>query len=78
MFHQVAYAVLTLTTIFRGMYVMEHTLRPALRKRNPAEVDQIMTTMWHLAWTGSLPTDKLFSVPGGRRGRERERERREH
>ena len=75
MFHQVAYAVLTLTTIFRGMYVMEYMLRPALLKRNPAEADQIMTTMWQLTWTGSLPTHICFlgacpEAPGGEEGRE--------
>ncbi|KAH8893724.1 alkaline phytoceramidase [Thozetella sp. PMI_491] len=53
-FHQVAYGLLTATTIFRGMYIMEYTLRPTLRKRNPEEADQIMTTMWHLAATGIL------------------------
>ncbi len=52
-FHQVAYGLLTVTTIFRGMYIMEFRLRPALQKRNPEEADEIMTTMWHLALTGT-------------------------
>ncbi len=56
MFHQVAYGVLSITTILRGMYIMEHTLRPALRKRNPEQADQIMKTMWQLALAGPFRT----------------------
>ncbi|KAK3936302.1 alkaline ceramidase 3 [Diplogelasinospora grovesii] len=53
-FHQAAYTLLTLATIGRGFYVTEHQLRPALRKRNPAECDQLMGRMHALAWTGII------------------------
>lgn len=55
-FHQVAYAILTCAVVFRGMYVMEWHLRPALRQRNPAEGDAIMKQMWKMARTGMSPT----------------------
>jgi dihydroceramidase len=53
-FHQVAYASLTCATVFRGMYIMEAFLRPALRERHdtPAHADQILKQMWYLALTG--------------------------
>lgn len=53
-FHQVAYASLTCATVFRGMYIMEAFLRPALRERcdTPAHADQILKQMWYLALTG--------------------------
>lgn len=57
-FHQVAYAALTCSVVFRGMYVMEKHLRPALRKRNEdaAEGDAIMKQMWKMAVTGMSST----------------------
>lgn len=55
-FHQVAYAILTCAVVFRGMYVMEWHLRPALRERNPAEGDAIMQKMWEMAITGMPAT----------------------
>lgn len=56
-FHQVAYAMLTCAVVFRGMYVMEWHLRPALRKRsdNPEFGDAIMAQMWKMAITGLSP-----------------------
>ncbi|KUI66239.1 Alkaline ceramidase 3 [Cytospora mali] len=53
-FHQVAYASLTCAVVFRGMYVMETVLRPALRERceTPAHADQIMRQMWSMTATG--------------------------
>jgi dihydroceramidase len=54
-FHQVAYATMTLTLVLKGFHVMEKQLRPALQKRNPAECDQILKQMWRLALTGMCP-----------------------
>lgn len=53
-FHQVAYALLTCAVVFRGMYVMENVLRPALRERcdTPAQADEIMKQMWSMTITG--------------------------
>jgi dihydroceramidase len=51
-FHQAAYALLTLTLVFRGFYVMERELRPQLRRRNPAECDAYMVDMYKLALSG--------------------------
>ncbi|VBB73430.1 Putative alkaline phytoceramidase [Podospora comata] len=51
-FHQVAYGLLTASTIFRGFYVLEGVLRPAFKKRNPATCDRHMKEMWTLALTG--------------------------
>lgn len=53
-FHQVAYASLTCAVVFRGMYVMEAHLRPALKERSesPAHAEQIMKQMWSMATTG--------------------------
>lgn len=56
MFHQVAYATMTLTLVLKGFHVMETQLRPALQKRNPAECDQILKQMWKLARTGACAT----------------------
>ncbi|KAK4188002.1 ceramidase-domain-containing protein [Podospora australis] len=53
-FHQVAYGLLTATTIFRGFYVMEWDLRPAMKKRNPVNCDRYMKEMYKLAMTGIL------------------------
>lgn len=55
-FHQVAYAILTLALVFRTMYDMEFNLRPALRKRSPslAYADDIMKQIWKLAGTGMI------------------------
>ena len=53
-FHQAAYASMTAGTVFRGMYVMEAQLRPALRKRSqdPSHADMLMKQMWMMAATG--------------------------
>lgn len=51
-FHQVAYATLTCAVVFRGMYVMENSLRPALKARNPILGEEIMSQMWRMAFTG--------------------------
>ncbi|KAL2118942.1 hypothetical protein VTJ04DRAFT_5901 [Mycothermus thermophilus] len=51
-FHQVAYGLLTFSTICRGFYVMKY-LRPQLKQRaTPAEVDTLMRTMYKLAISG--------------------------
>lgn len=63
-FHQVAYAILTCAVVFRGMYVMECHLRPALRQRNPAEGDAIMAQMWKMAGTGASPTPSSGVILG--------------
>lgn len=66
-FHQVAYASLTCAVVFRGMYVMETVLRPALRERGdtPAQADQILKQMWSMAITGKwhLPTPSPLPDP---------------
>lgn len=53
-FHQVAFASTTAATVFRGMYIMEAQLRPAIRKRSQdtARADKLMKQMWMLAATG--------------------------
>ncbi|KAH6627961.1 ceramidase-domain-containing protein [Chaetomium tenue] len=51
-FHQVAYGLLTASTIFRGFYVMEKHLRPKLSQRKPAECGRYMRGMYTLALTG--------------------------
>lgn len=51
-FHQVAYALMTIATVFRNMYVMEAELRPAMKKRDPARVDFLMKQMWQLSFSG--------------------------
>ncbi|KAJ4290171.1 alkaline ceramidase ydc1 [Collariella sp. IMI 366227] len=50
-FHQVAYGILTLSTVVRGFYVMERGLRPKLQQRNPADCDRHMREMYKLAVT---------------------------
>lgn len=65
-FHQVAYAVLMLSLVFRAMYDMETTLRPALRTRceTPAHGDEILRRMWKIAYTGkrSLNSSALHAI----------------
>ncbi|KAK4230706.1 ceramidase-domain-containing protein [Podospora fimiseda] len=51
-FHQVAYGLLTLSTIVRGFYVMYYKLKPALCKRNPVQGELILKQMWQLATSG--------------------------
>lgn len=59
MFHQVAYGVITLSTIVRGFYVTEGQLRQALTERVPAEVDQRMRQIRMLSFSG------IFMFLGG-------------
>ncbi|KAF3764912.1 alkaline phytoceramidase [Cryphonectria parasitica EP155] len=63
-FHQVAYAALMLALVFRAMFDMEATLRPALRKRceTPAEADEILRQMWKMAFTGIVLFLVGFSI----------------
>ncbi|KAL2266574.1 hypothetical protein VTJ83DRAFT_5926 [Remersonia thermophila] len=51
-FHQVAYGLLTFSTVCRGFYVMEHDLRPQLKQRNPEETNWYMRKMYTLAVSG--------------------------
>ncbi|KAK4103129.1 aPHC-domain-containing protein [Parathielavia hyrcaniae] len=51
-FHQVAYGLLTASTVARGFYVMERELRPQLSQRVPAECSRYMREMYKLALTG--------------------------
>ncbi|KAK4457414.1 alkaline ceramidase 3 [Cladorrhinum samala] len=53
-FHQVAYGLLTASTIFRGFYVTAYKLKPAVCRRNPVEGELIMKQMYKLATTGIL------------------------
>jgi dihydroceramidase len=52
-FHQVAYAFLTATVVFRSMWVMESQLRPVLSARDPEEAARVLNTMWAMIATGS-------------------------
>jgi len=58
-FHQVAYGVITLSTIVRGFYVTEGQLRQALTERVPTEVDQRMRRIRMLSFSG------IFMFLGG-------------
>ncbi|KAK1239551.1 hypothetical protein MKX07_001005 [Trichoderma sp. CBMAI-0711] len=51
-FHQVAYAFLTATVVFRSMWVMESQLRPVLSARDPEEAARVLNTMWAMIATG--------------------------
>lgn len=51
-FHQVAYAFLTATVVFRSMWVMESQLRPALEARQGERSNQILKTMWIMVAVG--------------------------
>lgn len=53
-FHQAAYAFITLASTIRGFYVTEVDLKDALRKRVPAEVDERMHQIRALSLTGIL------------------------
>lgn len=50
---------MTLATVTRGMYIMEFTLRPAIKKRtaDPLAADAFMRQMWALSTTGMYPPD---------------------
>lgn len=52
-FHQAAYAALTATVVFRGMWVMESQLRPVVQSRSPAEGKRLLKTMWAMVGTGT-------------------------
>ncbi|TFB05808.1 Alkaline ceramidase 3 [Trichoderma ghanense] len=51
-FHQVAYAFLTATVVFRSMWVMESQLRPVLSARDPQQAAKVLNTMWAMIATG--------------------------
>ncbi|KAL1888623.1 alkaline ceramidase ydc1 [Sporothrix stenoceras] len=51
-FHQVSFACLTIAVVFRSMYDMEKTLRPALKIRSPGRADAIMLQMWKMCLSG--------------------------
>ncbi|UNI15297.1 alkaline ceramidase ydc1 [Purpureocillium takamizusanense] len=51
-FHQVAYAALTATVVFRSMWVMERQVRPVLQRRDAEQSRRQMKTMWALVATG--------------------------
>jgi hypothetical protein len=53
-FHQAAFALMTMAVVGTGVYDVRYKLRPALEKRNPAECDQIMKQMWRFALAGNL------------------------
>jgi len=62
-FHQVAYATITLATTARGYYATEYELRPYLNKKQPATVDQQLRQIRVLAMTGGWYSQYLDS-PG--------------
>lgn len=51
-FHQVSFACLTIAVVFRSMYDMEYTLRPALKIRSPERASAIMLQMWEMCLSG--------------------------
>ncbi|GJN83339.1 hypothetical protein PLIIFM63780_006888 [Purpureocillium lilacinum] len=51
-FHQVVYAALTATVVFRSIWVMERQVRPVLQGRDAAQSRRQMKTMWVLVATG--------------------------
>jgi dihydroceramidase len=61
-FHQDAYAILTALVVFSNMYIMERTVRPALKerqlRRKPASVippaHVIVKEMWLMVATGKV------------------------
>lgn len=54
MFHETCYAILTATVVFRGMWVMESQLRPAMKMRkNTENVQEKLRTMWLLVGLGT-------------------------
>ncbi|KAK9797466.1 hypothetical protein SCARD494_03295 [Seiridium cardinale] len=69
-FHQDAYAVLTAFVVFSNMWIMERTVRPALKerqgKRSPAShvvpADAIVKDMWIMVATGGFLIWNLDNV----------------
>ncbi|TLS27349.1 hypothetical protein PpBr36_05102 [Pyricularia pennisetigena] len=51
-FHQVAYASITIGVVVRGALVTKYELEPALKKRSPLQADKIMKQMWTLMTLG--------------------------
>ncbi|KIH91374.1 dihydroceramidase [Sporothrix brasiliensis 5110] len=51
-FHQVSFACLTIAVVFRSMYDMEKTLRPALKIRSPERESGLMRQMWKMCLSG--------------------------
>lgn len=62
-FHQDAYAVLTAFVVFSNMYIMEKTVRPALKRRQEnrfrgsdvPSADAIVKEMWLFVASGNSP-----------------------
>ncbi|TPX17418.1 uncharacterized protein E0L32_003061 [Thyridium curvatum] len=53
-FHQAAYALVTVTLVFRKIYDQETVLKPALRARNPARADQLMKELRLISLSGAV------------------------
>ena len=53
-FHQLAYGGLTLATTIRGFLATHHELKPALRRRVPAESEAYIRQIQQLSVTGEL------------------------
>lgn len=53
-FHQLAYGGLTLATTIRGFFATHYELKPALRRRVPAESEAYIRQIQQLAVTGEL------------------------
>lgn len=51
-FHQIAYASLTIGVVTRGGLATKYELEPAIRRRNPQIADKIMREMWTLMILG--------------------------
>ncbi|PON21046.1 alkaline phytoceramidase [Trichoderma gamsii] len=51
-FHQVAYAALTATVVFRSIWVMESQVRPVLHAQDPKRASKLLNTMWAMVATG--------------------------
>lgn len=56
-FHQVMYAGLTATVVFRSMWVMEYQLRPALVSRGSVDSQKLLRKVWTMVAVGEFPFD---------------------
>jgi len=53
-FHQVMYAGLTATVVFRSMWVMEAQLRPALEARGSVNTKSLLKKVWRMVAVGLI------------------------
>lgn len=60
-FHQVAYASITIGVVVKGALCTKYDLEPALKRRSPLQADKIMKQMWTLMTLGKRKTPLLVS-----------------